>query len=127
VRDDAWCPEGNRINLLELPWVKHAKQRPRSGRGHTYTPTATKKAEAFLREQFLFAMPDDFTPIEQSIGVSIVLRRDNIDFQVFPYTPHEVRSLSGDIDNYAKTILDALNGVAWKDDKQIERLFVVKT
>jgi Holliday junction resolvase RusA-like endonuclease len=32
----------------------------------------------------------------------------------------------GDIDNYCKLICDALNGVAWKDDRQIARILVVK-
>jgi crossover junction endodeoxyribonuclease RusA len=35
-------------------------------------------------------------------------------------------SLRGDIDNYVKSILDALNGVAWEDDKQIIELTVKK-
>ena len=32
-----------------------------------------------------------------------------------------------DIDNAAKAVLDALNGVAWKDDKQVRRLVVEKS
>ena len=32
-----------------------------------------------------------------------------------------------DIDNAAKAILDALNGVAWEDDAQVQRLVVEKT
>ena len=31
-----------------------------------------------------------------------------------------------DLDNIAKTILDALNGVAYKDDKQVQELHVAK-
>jgi Holliday junction resolvase RusA-like endonuclease len=34
--------------------------------------------------------------------------------------------LTGDIDNYAKSILDALNGVAYADDKQIVSLYLEK-
>lgn len=33
---------------------------------------------------------------------------------------------SGDCDNFAKAILDALNGVAWRDDNQIVRLSISK-
>ena len=36
------------------------------------------------------------------------------------------RKLSGDIDNYAKAVLDALNGVAYNDDKQIVVLMLEK-
>jgi len=32
----------------------------------------------------------------------------------------------GDADNYAKTILDGLNGVAWVDDRQVRRLIIEK-
>jgi len=32
-----------------------------------------------------------------------------------------------DVDNVAKAVLDALNGVAWVDDTQVERLLVVKS
>ena len=32
-----------------------------------------------------------------------------------------------DSDNYAKLILDALNGVVWRDDSQVVRLFAEKT
>ena len=33
----------------------------------------------------------------------------------------------GDVDNYAKSILDGLNGVAFEDDKYIIELYVKKT
>ena len=32
-----------------------------------------------------------------------------------------------DVDNVAKTILDALNGVAWRDDSEITSLIIMKT
>ena len=32
-----------------------------------------------------------------------------------------------DVDNVAKAVLDALNGVAWVDDTQVERLLVTKS
>lgn len=33
---------------------------------------------------------------------------------------------SGDCDNFAKSILDSLNGLAWRDDNQVVRLVVEK-
>lgn len=32
----------------------------------------------------------------------------------------------GDVDNYAKSILDGLNGVAWEDDEQVIELHVYR-
>jgi len=34
--------------------------------------------------------------------------------------------LRGDIDNYVKTILDALNGIAWVDDNQVVKVTAIK-
>ena len=43
-----------------------------------------------------------------------------------PDAPFTKSRLTGDIDNYAKSILDALNGVAYTDDKQIVCLYLEK-
>ena len=43
-----------------------------------------------------------------------------------PEVEQPKKRLRGDIDNYAKSVLDALNGVAYKDDKQIVRLDLEK-
>ena len=32
-----------------------------------------------------------------------------------------------DIDNVAKTIIDCLNGICWKDDRQIRSLDIIKS
>ena len=34
---------------------------------------------------------------------------------------------TGDVDNYTKSILDGLNGIAYQDDKQVHHLEVVLT
>ena len=33
---------------------------------------------------------------------------------------------AGDVDNYAKSALDALNGIVWLDDRQVAQLTAVK-
>lgn len=37
-----------------------------------------------------------------------------------------IRGRSGDVDNYCKSILDGLNGVAYEDDDQVVELLVRK-
>lgn len=104
-----------------LSWVPHAKQRPRHGKGgHTYTPAPTKKAEKALAEQW------EGEPIDGPIAVRLVLTNTTVEVEIESCDEHENRKLRGDIDNYAKTILDGLNGVAWVDDRQITYLEVTK-
>jgi Holliday junction resolvase RusA-like endonuclease len=105
-----------------FPWKKHAKQRPRSGRGHTYTPTVTKEAEKIIRDNFLACVGPDFKPLEGPLRVGVAMSKDRVHLTIHEIEPRNNNSLNGDIDNYLKTVLDALNGVAWVDDKQIDYL-----
>lgn len=62
--------------------------------------------------------------LDGPVRVMIYLSEHGFDITVEP-ADHDSH-LRGDIDNYCKTILDALNKVAWKDDKQIVELRVLK-
>lgn len=81
------------------------KQRPRVVKGRAFTPKATAECERAIK---LAArkMP------KLSGHVSV---------QIFLTYKSRVRP---DLDNAAKTVLDALNGVAYEDDKQIRFLTV---
>lgn len=90
------------------------KERPRSTRnGHTYTPKRTKDFEAEVREAYngpMFEGPIEFLAWINDSGFEVTVREVN-----WP-----VRSkLRGDLDNYLKSITDALQGVAYENDKQI--------
>lgn len=83
------------------------KARPRLGRGgHTFTPAKTVAYEGIVAWECKIAMLaqgiDIFTG---EIGILITFHRSD--------------KLRADIDNLAKAILDACNGVAWNDDSQI--------
>lgn len=97
-----------------------AKQRPRMTRsGRAYTPQRTKDAERRIAEQYEGPL------FEGDVCIDICLTKDAVAVTIWDadYTPVGMR---GDIDNYAKTILDALNGLAWNDDRQVAHLSVYK-
>ena len=97
-----------------------SKGRPRFVRktGHTYTPKTTldyEKEVAQLYNGPKFA--------EGPIWVSLTFDQYKTTIEIKEMNTETTSSkLRGDIDNYAKSILDALNGVAFTDDKQIMRL-----
>jgi len=100
-----------------------SKQRPRSTRsGHTYTPKETREYEKLISELYTGVA---FT--EGPLEVELVFDNDKTEILIRELRPKSNPSkLRGDIDNYAKAILDALNGVAYTDDKQIVCLYVEK-
>lgn len=108
-----------------LLWTPRAKQRPRTafkqGRYRTYTPAGTAEAELSLARQW--ARP----PVDGPIAVGLILTDSYVKVTLEQSAePVSTRLRRGDIDNYAKLIIDALNGVAWVDDRQICQLTVVK-
>ena len=102
------------------------KGRPRFTRsGRPYTPKATRDYEAAIREAFENAPGRPPEPFSGPIAVCINTHR-----QLPKSTPKSVYSEQDthkpDIDNVAKIVLDALNGVAWEDDAQVVSLKVLK-
>ncbi len=110
------------------------KGRPKfSSRGgfvKTYTPKKTADYESIVRAAAQAAMgPTDL--LETPLGVYLYIRLP------IPQSHSKKRKeacLSGsekpikkpDIDNLAKSVLDGLNGVIWRDDSQIVSLHVTK-
>lgn len=99
-----------------------AKQRPRHGKGFTYTPKETVNYENYVKMCYLeknkpmalegmiqaeidcfFTIPKSFSKKKQEEAKSYKLRPTK----------------KPDVDNIAKSILDSLNGIAYKDDSQI--------
>lgn len=84
------------------------KGRPRFGNGRCYTPATTRAAEdavAWLaRAAGILLDPDHELAVELLFAVRDRRRMD--------------------VDNLAKLVLDALNGIAWRDDTQIAALTI---
>lgn len=79
------------------------------GRAHRYTPASTRK---YQQDVALIARGSGVREIDGPVALEVDL-----------YWPDNRRR---DLDNGAKTIADALNGIAYDDDSQIVRLVVRK-
>lgn len=115
-----------------IPGPVVAKQRPRLGKnGCVYTPQKTKAFEQkcklsykdyyFDKEyiavkiSFMFEVPKSYSKKNREEALK-----------------GNIRPTKADIDNYIKSVLDGLNGVAWSDDRYIaavmaEKLFAEKS
>ena len=109
------------IVKFTIPGPAQAKQRPRVNRntGRIYTPGATHKYEKLVKESY----GDNPCFEDQFISIKILFK-----FEVPKSYSKKKRAeaLAGnlkptkaDIDNYIKSVLDGLNGVAWRDDRYI--------
>ena len=94
-----------------------SKERPRSSAsGHVYTPKATREFEALIASMYkgqLYAnMP---------VSVSFEFSKEGTHMKISTLDI-PMSTLRGDIDNYCKSFLDAMNGFAYTDDKQVVHL-----
>jgi crossover junction endodeoxyribonuclease RusA len=114
----------HRLVRYTLTWTPRVKGRPRTtyntGNPRTYTDRGTVAAEKALAEQW------DSEPFDGPISVILELHDDHVVVEIETAEEPTSRKLRGDIDNYMKLVLDALNGHAWVDDKQITTLKVSK-
>ncbi|MBQ3407621.1 MAG: RusA family crossover junction endodeoxyribonuclease [Clostridia bacterium] len=120
------------IYEFEVPGKIIGKGRPRlnSYTGSVYTPTRTKDYETLVEQYFLLKYPR-FKPFEGRVQVEI-----NANFEVPKSAKKAEKELmlenkinptkKPDIDNIIKIILDAMNGIAFRDDTQITKLQVEK-
>lgn len=97
------------------------KARPRFTRqGRAYTPKNTVDYEKQIKQAYISAggeMISDTAPI--LIRITACFKKAKSNKMQFP-------TLKPDTDNIAKAVCDALNGIAYKDDKQITCLTVDK-
>ena len=109
------------------------KARPKFIRatGRTYTPKTTMEYEEKIRAAYLEKYGKDECP--EGAAYSVVIRA------YFPIPKSDRKAtrikkeqniirpiIKPDLDNVGKVVLDGLNGVAFKDDKQVVSLKVYK-
>ena len=116
---------------LMIPGHLGAKERPRFGRrgGKPYTPAKTVGMENNVRAWVVqqVGMPLIQGPLDVTIGVFLPINpKWPAERQQRCAEGYERPTTGKDADNLAKGLLDALNGVLWRDDAQIVSLTVTK-
>jgi len=100
----------------------------RGGRVFAYTPKKTQEAEVSIREKAKVDLyPLSEAPFEGRICVDLAFRMPipkSLRKKVSAGDPHVKRP---DLDNLIKLVIDALTGVAWKDDAMICIMSAEKT
>lgn len=104
---------------LTLPIAPVAKGRPRFTRqGHAYTPDKTRTFEQRLRAHL---MGHADKPLEGALVLTL---------RFFLGPPgkkvREYPTVRPDVDNFAKGVMDAGNGLLWIDDSQIIKIDATK-
>ena len=89
-------------------------------RGRVYTPESTQLYEQTVRDAY-----GDGPKFTGPVAVSIVLAVDHT--RVLVCDEKWSSPLRGDIDNYAKAILDGLQPEAFDNDRQVTLLVVEKS
>lgn len=106
---------------FHFPTTPFPKERPRFVKGRVYTPQNTvefeNKIKKYARDQMIVHQYDC---IDVGCDVRFVFcfKKPNLTKHLFPS--------NGDLDNYVKAVSDALNGIAWTDDRLIASLSAVK-
>lgn len=98
---------------FDIPVKPIPKGRPRLGMGKVYTPKRTKAFEDQVRVIAKAAFNSKgIKPFDKAVCVYIRFCFKSKDVGYNYTTP-------SDIDNLQKSLFDGLNGIAYKDDKQI--------
>ena len=117
--------------IFFIPGKPKGKGRPRFANGRVYTDDQTKAYEAriaagYRRIAGKYRFPDDVflrVRVQQQMPVPQSARKSKkeamLEGRVFP-------SAKPDLDNVVKVVLDALNGVAYKDDARVVGLYSQK-
>jgi Holliday junction resolvase RusA-like endonuclease len=102
------------IKVEQRPVVKG---RPRLGRkGRVFTPERTLIAEAIIADQW---RKDNAPYYETPVMLEATFTPTSTEITITPLDPSHASKLRGDTDNYLKLVCDALNGVAYPDDKAV--------
>lgn len=92
--------------------------------GKIYTPTKTRDFERRVANEWTAKHGDD--PFDGPVGVKVHATADWLNIMVWELDQKYDLKPRGDLDNYVKIALDAINGVAWSDDRHVMELVAQK-
>ena len=109
-----------------IPILPQGKSRPKTvrlknGMSHSYTPEATVSAEQAIRWHVSQVWHD--APLDEPISVAMVF--------VMPKPKSKPKKAiwptgKPDVDNVSKLVMDALNGLLWRDDSRVVGMALTK-
>lgn len=112
-----------------IPGKAKGKGRPRFYNGHAITPQDTRDYETMIAMNWKAYKGGYYEsePLKIDIIVNVLVpmsrkKKERMDIARGILKP----TIKPDVDNIAKIVLDGLNGVAYKDDKQVTELRVRK-
>ena len=119
---------------IVIPVMPVAKGRPKFFKppnadfGRAVTPAKTRKAEHVIQQ---FAIAQGVTPVIGPVHVSLDFRHEppastSKKRRRELVEQNQWRDKKPDLDNLIKTVLDALNEIAWADDKSVVSIFARK-
>lgn len=121
------------IYEFEVKGKIQGKERPRvnMNTGFVYTPNKTKEYENLVRQEFLLKYRNIPQIEGKRVYVEIICYLKwpkNTKKSLIPQMLNNEISPTKkpDVDNIAKSILDAMNGFVFKDDNQVSKIFVEK-
>lgn len=107
--------------IIRIPIKAVAWQRVKRGAyGQAYKPTKTREYQDLVRGEAM-AQYRPNPPMKGRLRILIIFRETEtiISCQEMGTAATKIK---GDIDNLSKSIQDALNGILWEDDAQIDVL-----
>ena len=121
---------GGYMVTFTITGTPQGKARPRFRRVgnfvQTYTPKATKDYEERIREGFLETGCPMFTGAVHMMITAAFTPAKSFSKKKRAELMQGKPTIKCDADNLAKVVMDALNGVAYEDDKQVTALSVFK-
>ena len=119
----------NKISLT-IPGEPRAKQRPKWFKHGTYTPEKTVSYETYVKELFSIKYPE-FMPKEEALALHIwagLLMPKSASKKKLGMMKLGILepSKKPDVDNILKTVMDALEKLAYNNDSQICHVVIDK-